>query len=96
MFIIKTSRKFITGLATTAAALVLTGIPVLAESAELAPLTTIDAQGGTWNYGVGSKYVWSYIAIIKRHIRHLFKEESTYQVGGKRKVFKPEHQLKKL
>lgn len=28
--------------------------PVLASS------HTIDASGGTWNYGVGSTYVWSY------------------------------------
>lgn len=21
---------------------------------------TVDVQGGVWNYGVGSKYVWSY------------------------------------
>ena len=22
--------------------------------------TTVDIEGGVWNYGVGSKYVWSY------------------------------------
>lgn len=32
----------------------------------MAPLTTIDAQGGTWNYGVGSKYVWSYYSHNKK------------------------------
>lgn len=38
--------------ATTAIAF--SAVPVLASS------YVIDAQGGTWNYGVGSKYVWSY------------------------------------
>ena len=48
----KKKGRIITALATTGAALALTITPALAA--------TVYAQGGTWNYGVGNTYVWSY------------------------------------
>lgn len=48
----KKKGRVITALATTGAALALTITPALAA--------TVYAQGGTWNYGVGNTYVWSY------------------------------------
>ncbi|HAJ53259.1 MAG TPA: lactococcin 972 family bacteriocin [Lactobacillus sp.] len=38
--------------ALAAATIGVSAVPVLAY--------TVDVQGGTWNYGVGSTYVWSY------------------------------------
>lgn len=43
-------------LSTLVAGLLLIGI----GSSSIVSAATIYTDGGTWNYGVGSKYVWSY------------------------------------
>ncbi|WP_277581895.1 lactococcin 972 family bacteriocin [Staphylococcus equorum] len=35
-------------------------LAIVLGSGTIANAATIYAQGGIWNYGVGSKYVWSY------------------------------------
>lgn len=54
----KKASKLITSCAAVAASLVFMATPVLAY--------TVNVQGGTWNYGVGSTYVWSYYSHNRR------------------------------
>lgn len=64
----KKTKKLLTSTVVTTAVAALLSTPVLA--------TTINTQGGTWNYGVGSKYVWSYYS--HKHKTHKSSVQGKY------------------
>lgn len=67
-------KNTLTYVFSTVVALMMFVVPVFASS------STISAQGGRWNYGVGSKYVWSYYS--HNHKTHKASVEGKYYVSS--------------